>query len=262
VRRIRGNSSVYGTTARAVIPLLSVLLVGDQEEDFFPFATSVADIIQAGAWDCAEKSLRNGADLLRTIRCTLNLHAMRQKRNSAEDSLRKLSCAAQQSADTIMITNSEGIIEYVNAAFESLAGYSSEKAVGQTPSILTSGQPAPALYRELWETISIGNVYHNILVDVVMPRISGGQLVKELTAIRPGTRVLFVSGYAGQTILDHKVVDVENNFLQKPFTVRQLAVKVRAVLDRKVNALPLPAEPSEQAHRSTNRRELTSHLST
>ena len=52
-----------------------------------------------------------------------------------------------------------------------------------------------------------------------MPRISGGQPVKKLTAIRPGTRVLFVSGYAGQTILDHKVVDVENNFLQKPFTV-------------------------------------------
>jgi PAS domain S-box-containing protein len=104
-----------------------------------------------------------------------------------------------------MITNSEGIIEYVNAAFESLTGYSSEKAVGQTPSILTSGQQAPALYRELWETISIGNVYHNILVDVVMPRMRGRQLVKELAAIRPGTRVLFVSGYAGQTILDHKV---------------------------------------------------------
>ena len=134
--------------------------------------------------------------------------------------MRKLSCAVQQSADTIMITNSEGIIEYASAAFESLTGYSSEKAVGQTPSILTSGQQAPALYRELWETISIGNLYHNILVDVVMPRISGVQLVKELTVIRPGTRVLFVSGYGGQTILDHKVVDVENNFLQKPYSVR------------------------------------------
>jgi hypothetical protein len=50
-------------------------------------------------------------DLLRTIRCTLNLDAMRQKRNSTEDSLRKLSCAVEQSADTIMLTNSEGIIE-------------------------------------------------------------------------------------------------------------------------------------------------------
>ena len=55
---------------------------------FFSFATSVADITQAGAWDSAEKSLRNGADLLRTIPCTLNLDAMRQTQNSAEDSLR------------------------------------------------------------------------------------------------------------------------------------------------------------------------------
>jgi DNA-binding response OmpR family regulator len=114
--------------------------------------------------------------------------------------------------------------------------------VGQTPSIPTSGRQAPALYRELWETLGIGNVDHNILMDVVMPPISGGQLVKKLTVIRPGTRVRFVSACAGRTILDHKVLDVENNFLQKPFPVRQLAVKVRAVLDRKVNALPLPAE--------------------
>lgn len=72
-----------------------------------------------------------------------------------------------------------------------------------------------------------------------MPRISGGQLAKELTVLRPETRVLFISGYAGQTILDHKVVDVENNFLQKPFTLRQLANKVRAVLDRNTPPVPL-----------------------
>jgi PAS domain-containing protein len=101
---------------------------------------AVADMIQAGPWDGAEKSLLNGADLLRTIWCTLNLHAIEPKRNLAEDSVRKLSCAVPQSADTIMIANSEGIIEYVNATFESLTAYSSEEAVGPTPSILTSAQ--------------------------------------------------------------------------------------------------------------------------
>jgi two-component system cell cycle sensor histidine kinase/response regulator CckA len=126
---------------------------------------AVADIIQAGAWDCVEKSQLNGANLLRTIRCTLNLHSTQQQRRLAEDSLRKLSCAVEQSADTIVITNSEGIIEYVNPAFEALTGYSQAEAIGQRPSILTSGQQAPALYRELWETISIGNIYHNILVN-------------------------------------------------------------------------------------------------
>jgi len=126
---------------------------------------AVAEIIQAGASDCLDKTQLNGANLLRTIRCTLNLHSTQQQRQLAEQSLRKLSCAVEQSADTIMITNSEGIIEYVNPAFEALTGYSQQEAVGQTPSILNSGQQAPALFRDLWETISIGNVYHNILVN-------------------------------------------------------------------------------------------------
>lgn len=71
--------------------------------------------------------------------------------------------------------------------------------------------------------------------------MSGGQLANEFATIRPEMRILFVSGYAGQTILDHKVMDLENDFLQKPFTLRQLANKVRKVLDRddetKVEAL-------------------------
>jgi len=68
------------------------------------------------------------------------------------------------------------------------------------------------------------------VTDVVMPHVSGGQLAKELALVRPKTKVLFVSGYTGQTVLDHKV-DVESNFLQKPFTLKQMADKVRSVLD-------------------------------
>ena len=144
---------------------------------------AIAAIIQAGAWDYVEKSQLNGANLLRTIRCTLALHSTQQQRQLAEHSLRKLSCAVEQSADLIMITNNEGVIEYVNPAFEALTGYSQQEAVGQTPAILTSGQQAPALYRELWETISIGNVYRNILVN----RKKNGELYyvdESISAIR------------------------------------------------------------------------------
>ena len=144
---------------------------------------AVAELIQAGASDCLEKTQLTGANLLRTIRCTLNLHSAQQQRNLAEASLRKLSCAVEQSADTIMITNGDGIIEYVNPAFESLTGYSSAEAIGKTPGILTSGQQAPAIYRELWETISVGNIYHNILVN----RKKNGELYyidESISAIR------------------------------------------------------------------------------
>lgn len=126
---------------------------------------AVAEIIAAGAWDCVEKSQLDGANLARTIRCTLNLQANQQQRQLSEHTSRKLFCAVEQSADTVLVTNSAGIIEYVNPAFEALTGYSKQEAVGKTPSILKSGQQAPALYRELWETIRAGGVYRGILVN-------------------------------------------------------------------------------------------------
>jgi len=126
---------------------------------------AVAEIIQAGAYDCMDRSHLNGANLVRTIRCALSLHSTQQQRQLAEESLQKLSCAVEQSADIIFITNSKGIIEYVNPAFEALSGYSREEVIGQTPAILKSGQQPPALYRELWETIRSGDIYRSILVN-------------------------------------------------------------------------------------------------
>jgi len=126
---------------------------------------AVAEIIAAGAWDCVEKSQIDGANLARTIRCMLNLHANQQQQQLSEQTSRKLFCAVEQSADTVLVTNSEGIIEYVNPAFEALTGYSKQEVVGKTPSILKSGQQAPALYRELWETIRAGGVYRGLMVN-------------------------------------------------------------------------------------------------
>jgi two-component system cell cycle sensor histidine kinase/response regulator CckA len=161
--------------AGRTIPFIVLTELADEE--------AVAEIVHAGAWNYVEKSQLNGANLLRTIRCTLQLHASDQQRQQAERSLQKLSCAVEQSGDMILITNGEGIIEYVNPAFEALTGYSREEAVGQSPSILTSGQQAPSVYRELWETISVGNVYHNILVN----RKKNGELYhvdESISAIR------------------------------------------------------------------------------
>jgi CheY-like chemotaxis protein len=54
------------------------------------------------------------------------------------------------------------------------------------------------------------------VTDVGMPNRSTGELAKEFAPLRRGTKFFFVSGSAGKTILDHKVVDLETNFLQKP----------------------------------------------
>jgi PAS domain-containing protein len=104
---------------------------------------AVAEIIQAGAYDCMDRSQLDGANLVRTIRCAISLHSNQQQRQLAEESLRKLSCAVEQSGDVIFITDRKGIIEYVNPAFETLSGYSREEVIGQTPAILKSGQQPP-----------------------------------------------------------------------------------------------------------------------
>lgn len=75
-----------------------------------------------------------------------------------------------------------------------------------------------------------------LVTDVVMPNMSGGELAKKFVQLRPGTKFLFVSGYAGKTILDHKVVDLETNFLQKPYTLKQLSLKIRAALGHSLGA--------------------------
>jgi DNA-binding NtrC family response regulator len=132
----------------------------------------------------------------------------------SESSAEAIACGTE----TVLLVEDEDALRRATAEFLGLRGYTVMEA--------KDGQEALAV------AANHRNIIDLVVTDVVMPRVSGGQLAKDLLALRPESRVLFVSGYAGQTILDHKVVDVENNFLQKPFTLRQLVSKVRSVLDR------------------------------
>jgi signal transduction histidine kinase len=73
-----------------------------------------------------------------------------------------------------------------------------------------------------------------VLSDIVLKGMSGPQFAERLRTLRPSTRVLFMSGYADDTVLAFGAVDVNRSFLQKPFTPESLASKVRDVLDAAV----------------------------
>ncbi|MDZ4252424.1 MAG: PAS domain S-box protein, partial [Sulfuritalea sp.] len=78
------------------------------------------------------------------------------ERKTAEARLRKLSLAVGQSPESIVITNVDAEIEYVNDSFVRATGYSREEAIGQNPRILQSGKTAPETYREMWAELSEG----------------------------------------------------------------------------------------------------------
>ncbi len=103
--------------------------------------------------------------LIRTVHGAVVLGRAEQQRREVEDTFRTLYSAIEQSADLVLITDSSGVIEYVNPGFEKLTGYSRAEVIGQTPRILKSGEQGPELYRELWETIRGGEIYRGVLVN-------------------------------------------------------------------------------------------------
>jgi CheY-like chemotaxis protein len=69
-----------------------------------------------------------------------------------------------------------------------------------------------------------------LLTDVVMPGLNGRELAERIASMRPGIRVLFMSGYSNDAVLERGVRASEVEFIQKPFTIDALTEKIRDVL--------------------------------
>jgi PAS domain S-box-containing protein len=112
----------------------------------------------------------------------------------AEEGLQRLSSAVEQTADSVLITDQRGTIEYVNPAFEATTGYSSAEVLGRNPNILKSGLQSPEYYRELWATILAGEPFRGQTVN----RKKSGELYhaeQTITAVKDhnGSIIHFVS---------------------------------------------------------------------
>lgn len=103
------------------------------------------------------------------------------QRKRAEEEIRKLSRAIQQSPVSIVITDLEGKIEYVNPKFLEVTGYSIEEVLGKKPSILKSGKTSREEYRKLWETITSGKEWRGEFCNCK----KNGELFWELVSISP-----------------------------------------------------------------------------
>jgi diguanylate cyclase (GGDEF)-like protein/PAS domain S-box-containing protein len=105
------------------------------------------------------------------------------ERKRAELQLRQLSRAVEQSPATIVITDTDGVIEYVNPKFTRTTGYSAEEAVGLKPSVLKSGETPLEVYQELWSTIASGGQWEGVFHN----RRRNGELYWEHATISPIT---------------------------------------------------------------------------
>lgn len=103
------------------------------------------------------------------------------QRRNAEADRDRLSTAIEQVDEIILITNVDGVILYVNPAFERVTGYSRREAIGQTPRLLKSGQHNEAFYNDLWHTLSSGKAWNGRMVN----KRKDGTLYTEEARITP-----------------------------------------------------------------------------
>ena len=103
------------------------------------------------------------------------------ERKSKDAQLRLLQRAVEFSANGIVITNTDGVIEHVNPAFTAITGYSSEEVIGQTLRVLRSGEHPPGFYAELWNTVKKGGIWRGEIVN----RSKDGKIYWEYQTIAP-----------------------------------------------------------------------------
>ena len=138
------------------------------------------------------------------------LHAVEHRRADAERI--GLASALDQAAEAVVMTDPGGRIQYVNAAFGRMTGYSGAEAIGQNPRLLKSGDQDPQFYQELWQTIRAGKTWRGELIN----RRKDGSLYTEemnITPVRDAGGA--ITGYIAikQDITQRKAVEEARDFL-------------------------------------------------
>ncbi len=146
--------------------------------------------IKIGAADYITKSpdhlqnlVSSVVDILSTPNASINgeLSNSITSNKRISEQLRKLSMAVHQNPVSIVITDSDGNIEYVNPKFSILTGYESHEVIGKNPSLLKSGNTSAEEYKLLWKTIKSGNEWHGEFQNCK----KNGEIYTESASISP-----------------------------------------------------------------------------
>jgi len=98
--------------------------------------------------------------------------------------------------------------------------------IGHTVVVAETPEEALALFEKVGMDIDL------LLSDVVMPQMNGKSLKKSIEALKPGIKTLLMSGYTANVIAHHGVLEKGMHFIQKPFSMEDLAKKIREVIEQ------------------------------
>jgi len=104
-----------------------------------------------------------------------------EERARAEVQMRKLSRVVEQTDAAVLITNHDGVTEYINPAFENKTGYCADEIIGRRPDLIKSGQHDTSFYQRLWDTILAGEIFRETFIN----RCKDGSLYYEEKTITP-----------------------------------------------------------------------------
>ncbi|MEI7885063.1 MAG: diguanylate cyclase [Clostridia bacterium] len=121
--------------------------------------------------------INNAGDIIGVIGLSFDI----TERKKAENELKILQQAVEQSPAAIVITELDGTISFVNKAFETITGYTYAEAIGETPQILKFNQEAKVNYEELWQTILAGDEWRGVFQN----KKKNGELYWESAIISP-----------------------------------------------------------------------------
>ena len=91
--------------------------------------------------------------------------------------------------------------------------------------VAQSGEEALSIWEKNKDKIDL------VLTDIVMPKMSGRELIERLLTFNPNLKILYMSGYTQKEIAHHSVKNKHISFIQKPFNIAELAKKVRETLE-------------------------------
>ena len=124
-------------------------------------------------------------------------------------------------SETVLVVEDDGAVRNLASQILKKQGYRVLEA--------SSGEEALGLYGVMKEPI------HLVLTDVVMPQMSGRELADHLISFHPKMKILYMSGYTDDAIVQHGVLEEGVSYIQKPFTMEGLAKRVREVLNKELS---------------------------